>query len=62
MTWKDEFGLSEAEEDMVRFFGKRKVGELDKQCWMVENKLVNLAKGQIYRLRMGEKVRINWRD
>ncbi|KAL0630636.1 hypothetical protein Q9L58_010517 [Maublancomyces gigas] len=61
MTWRDEFRLSEAEEVMVRFFGKRKVGELDKQCWLVEKKLADLARGQIFRLRMGEVLRICWR-
>ncbi|KAL0633690.1 Interferon-inducible GTPase (IIGP) [Maublancomyces gigas] len=55
-------GRGRAEKDMVRFFGKRKVGELDKQCWMIENKLVNLAKGQIFRMRMGETLDVIWRD
>ncbi|KAL0632328.1 hypothetical protein Q9L58_008808 [Maublancomyces gigas] len=59
---EDATAMRKAERDMVRSFGKRGVGELDKRCWLVKTKKANLSLGQLIRLRRGELASVDWRE
>lgn len=54
--------LRDSERDMLRFFDKREIGELDKRCWLIKTRKVRLNLGQLLQLRREELVTVEWRD
>ncbi|KAL0631251.1 hypothetical protein Q9L58_009880, partial [Maublancomyces gigas] len=56
---EDTGTLREAEKDMIAFFG-RKVGEIDKRCWMVDHEYATVEQDQVSVLRSGAIPRVKW--
>ncbi|KAL0630613.1 hypothetical protein Q9L58_010540 [Maublancomyces gigas] len=56
---EDTTTLREAERDMMAFFG-RKVGEIDKRCWMVDHEYATVGQDQVSVLRSGGAPRVEW--
>lgn len=50
--------MRDSERDMLRFFGKGKIGELDKRCWLITTRQVRLTSGQLLQLGRGEIVTV----
>ncbi|KAL0630771.1 hypothetical protein Q9L58_010377 [Maublancomyces gigas] len=51
--------LREAEREMMAFFG-RKVGEIDKRCWMVDHEYATMGQDQISGMRSGKTPAVKW--
>lgn len=56
----DATSLRESEEDMIRFFHKRDLGQLDKRCWLIKGEKVKLCRNQLGKLRNGTLVDVEW--
>ncbi|KAL0632327.1 hypothetical protein Q9L58_008807 [Maublancomyces gigas] len=53
--------MTDAEEHTVSFFwARRRLGEVDKRCWLVMEGMADMEPGQIGTLRNGETVRVRW--
>lgn len=61
MEDEDGKGLRESEKDMLRFFSKRGILELDKRCWLINTGKARMCDKRQYRfLKIRQVVRTAW--